>query len=337
MAIPKNILDKVEADLHLRPNHPVGIVRDLIYKANPDFETFNGFYPVVSTWDNFDSLLIPADHPSRKPTDTYYTDDGLVLRTHTSAHQVDLLRKGMLKFLVTGPVFRKDDIDATHYPVFHQMEGVKLVTPGVDPAQDLQVTMTKTVRALFPDAQVEFRKDYFPFTEPSWEVVMKWGGKELEVAGCGVIHPGVLKNAGVEGRTGWAFGWGLERLAMILFKIPDIRLFWSQDKRFLDQFEAGKITEFKPFSSHPACYKDIAFWVPPDYDAKEFYSLVRDVAGDLVEEVKEIDSFKKDDRTSKCYRITYRSMDSTLTNEHIDGLQWLLRKELPVRLRVELR
>lgn len=357
--VPENIKSKIGKNLHRRPGHPLSTIRELIYKALPDFKKFDDFLPTVSTEKNFDLLRIPKDHPSRRATDTYYVDDTHVLRTHTSAHQVDLLWAGERQFLVTGDVYRKDDIDQTHYPVFHQMEGVRITPKGVNPLDDLRDTVDRILETLFPKSKKYWSVDYFPFTDPSFEVEVEirvektellGGGKmkfevavpgefetkHMEVLGCGVIHPEVLKNGGRAGETGWAFGLGLERLAMKLFGIPDIRLFWSEDPRFLGQFKPGEITTFQPFSKHPACYKDIAFWAKPEYEAKELMELIRRVAGDLVENVTQIDKFEKAGRTSYCYRILYRLMERTLTNEEVDRLQEEIRKEV-AKLPVELR
>jgi phenylalanyl-tRNA synthetase alpha chain len=180
---------------------------------------------------------------------------------------------------------------------------------------------------------------YFPFTDPSWELEIFWNNQWLEVLGCGVIRQEILEKSGVVDHKGWAFGIGLERLAMVLFKIPDIRLFWSNDQRFLGQFSEGKINHFKSFSSFPPCLKDIAFWVPPTFHENDFCEFVRGTAGDLVENVTLIDSFKhpKTGRESRCYRLTYRSMERNLTNEEIDILQNKLRELVPSTLGVELR
>src|SRR5579859_6083403 len=217
----------------------------MIYDVFEGFDVFDTLDPVVHVYNNFDSLRIPEDHPSRRPSDTYYVDDEHVLRTHTSAHQTDLLGSMHQKFLVTGDVYRKDDIDASHYPVFHQMEGVCITE---NPDEELKKVITGLIAKLFPGKEFRLKSDYFPFTNPSYEVEVKFNDSWLEVLGCGVIHPEVIENTSetnpsLAGKTGWAFGLGLERLAMILFEIPDIRLFWSEDSRFLSQFEEGKITK----------------------------------------------------------------------------------------------
>lgn len=318
--VPENILQRKGWGLHLQPDHPLCLIKEKIYHLFPDFSKFDTLDPIVTTCANFDTLLIPLDHPSRRTSDTYYVDDDHVLRTHTSAHQYELLAANQKQFLVTGDVFRKDDADATHYPVFHQMEGVRLCENPVD---DLHITLKHIINCLFPDAQFKLVDSYFPFTSPSWEVEVFWEDRWLEILGCGVIQPKVLEYAGIVDKTGWAFGLGLERLAMILFDIPDIRLFWSRDPRFLEQFKNGLNTKFVPYSKHPACYKDIAFWIDHEekFSVTEMVDLLRTIAHDYIEEVKLIDRFQhpKSGAVSHCYRINYRSWDRTLTNEEVNG------------------
>jgi phenylalanyl-tRNA synthetase alpha chain len=129
----------------------------------------------------------------------------------------------------------------------------------------LKDLLTGLARHLFGDVEMRWREDYFPFTQPSFELEVLFNEKWLEVLGCGVIHHDVLNTAGKTKDAGWAFGLGLERLAMVLFDIPDIRLFWSNDDRFLKQFhEKDKNIKFKPFSKYPLCYKDMSFWLPED-------------------------------------------------------------------------
>jgi len=186
--------------------------------------------------------------------------------------------------------------------------------------------------------------DHFPFTEPSFELEIHHEGEWLEVLGCGVVHEKVLELSNRTGRRGWAFGLGLERLAMILFKIPDIRLFWTEDERFHSQFREGKIAEFRPYSKFPPVFKDMTFWTTAGkesdgtYVENDFFDIVRGVAGDLAENVNVIDDFThpKTGRNSRCYRITYRSMDRSLKNEEIDDLQFRIRDEVP-SLGCELR
>ena len=167
-----------------------------------------------------------------------------------------------------------------------------------------------------------------------------------------MIKQDLLINSDVPNRIGWAFGLGLERIAMLLFNIPDIRLFWSRDERFLSQFRAGEITRFEPFSKHPACYKDVAFWLPPaavtggsaaggavPFHENDVMEIVRGIGGDLVEDVTLIDEFThpKTARKSMCYRINYRSLERTLTNEESNELNLKVREKLVEELGVELR
>merc|ERR1712194_158165 len=217
------------------------------------FQFVDSLPPVVSTQQNFDDLLTPVDHVSRSANDTYYINDTHCLRTHTSAHQTELMRREAHAFLCTGDVFRRDTIDATHSPVFHQMEGVRIwpKSEGVAVGDDLKHVLEGLATTLFHGAEVRWVDAYFPFTEPSIELEVYFEGEWLEVLGCGKIQPKILQGCGLDHMEGWAFGLGSERLAMVLYGIPDIRLFWSKDDRFHRQFQAGKHTKFVPYSKYP--------------------------------------------------------------------------------------
>ncbi|KAJ1462806.1 hypothetical protein M885DRAFT_455290 [Pelagophyceae sp. CCMP2097] len=352
----------VGRDLHRTPNHPLYIIRNKIEQyfagLETEFQIFDGEDPVVTPTQCFDDLLIPPDHPGRQKSDTYYLTDTALLRTHTSAHQSEHLRAGAEAFLCTGDVYRRDEIDASHFPAFHQMEGVKLFPEALvggaratreewiaSPecklvGDDLKATLEGLVDAVFgPGLEKRWRDDFFPFTEPSFELDVFYQGDWMEVLGCGVIHTGVLERCGLEHRHGWAFGLGLERLAMVLFSIPDIRLFWTDDKRFHSQFKSGNVVTFKSYSKYPPCYKDISFWTPPGFAENDFFEVGRSVAGALVERIEKIDEFvnPKTQKTSLCYRVTYRSMDRSLTDDEINALQNELRDKAAIELQVELR
>lgn len=311
---------------------------------------------------NFDSLLFQQNHVARRPTDTYYFDKNSLLRTHTTAHQVELLRQGERAFLIAGDVYRRDEIDATHYNVFHQMDGVRVfsrkeyermvheglitgddATCGLEEyvLRELKRDLEGVAKTIFGEVKMQWVEGYFPFTYPSLELEILYNDKWMEVLGCGVIQRKIMENAGFDTseHCGYAFGIGLDRLAMKLFEIPDIRLFWSNDKRFISQFEEGKITKFEPYSKYPPCYKDISFWVPENWNDNDFYEVVRDVTGDMVEEVVLVDEFthQKTQRTSKCFRLMYRSMERTLTNTEIDEIQFQLRDTVVDTLNIELR
>jgi phenylalanyl-tRNA synthetase alpha chain len=340
------ITDYFKGDYHQLQKNKLAGLNPALQLDYEQFNVFDDLSPLVTIEQNFDELLIPADHISRKPTDTYYLDDKRVLRCHTSAHQNELMRiKGNSAFLAYGDVYRRDTVDVTHFPIFHQMEGVRIFPKHQQISEefavrDLKDALEGMVRHLFgKDIQVRWIDAYFPFTHPSFEMEIFFNGEWLEVFGCGVVQRQILNNTGHEDHWAWAFGLGLERLAMILFDIRDIRLFWSEDARFTSQFTAGKITKFKPFSKQPACYKDISFWVPPTFHENEFFELVRTVGGQLVEDVKLIDKFvnPKTQKESHCYRLNYRSMERNLTNEEIDALQSQVRERATELLKVELR
>ena len=203
---------------------------------------------IEDDWHNFEALNFPPHHPARAMHDTFYFPDGRLLRTHTSGVQVrymqDLLESGgrpPLRMIAAGKVYRSDS-DQTHTPMFHQVEGL-LVDEHASFA-DLKGTLVEFVRAFFErDFQMRFRPSYFPFTEPSAEVDIAWQQADgstrwLEVLGCGMVHPNVLRNVGIdpERYTGFAFGLGVERFAMLRYGVDDLRSFFDNDVRFLRQF-----------------------------------------------------------------------------------------------------
>jgi phenylalanyl-tRNA synthetase alpha chain len=333
--IPALVSNRIGWNLHNRPDHPLGIIKTMIQKEFPDFSCYDTIPPVVSVKENFDSLLVPEGHACRAESDTFYLTETTLLRTHTSAHQNDLLRKLVQPmFLVTGDVYRRDEVDAHHYPVFHQMEGVCLCD---QPEKDLHLRLGNLLDKLFPNNERRVITSSFPFTDPSWEYEILLDERWVEVLGCGVVRKEILEQTGWGGYQGWAFGLGLERLAMILFGIPDIRLFWSKDERFTRQFRPGHIDQFEAYSSQPPCVKDISFWVPVEYYPNDFHAIVRDVGGDLVEDVRLIDEFRKSGRVSKTYRIILRSHDHTLTNDEAGAMITVIKVKTAKELGVEVR
>lgn len=339
--IGENIKQKINKGLHLNERNPICIIKNKIYDFfGDDFTKFDDLDPLVSAKDNFDKLLIPKDHPSRSMTDTYYFNPDTVLRTHTTAHQNELLEKGYTKFLVTGDVFRKDSIDRFHYPVFHQMEGLEIVKDDDSVLERLEDRMGDLVKYLFPDSEWRMNNYDFPFTDPSFEIEIKWRGEWIEVLGCGMIKDEILENCGYDDKKGYAFGLGLERLAMVLFEIPDIRYFWSEDERFLSQFGSGEIKKFKPYSNFPPIYKDISFWYNEnDYEPLDFYSIVREEAKDIIEDIKETDDFfhPKKQRTSKTYRMTFRHNDRSLTHKEVNEVNNKIYEKIEEKLNIETR
>lgn len=383
----------------MQDNHPIAITRKLIESRFPGFTHYNDLSPIVTVNQNFDSLGFAADHPGRNKSDTYYVNKDTVLRTHTSAHQADTFKANSSDgFTISADVYRRDAVDRSHYPVFHQMEGAMTwdrtaLKPGQSLAQKvwedvgripkhdlivedpnptchvernplqschdseeveamsthLKRSIENVVVEIFSQARkaaqvssnpaispekeplrIRWVEAFFPFTSPSWELEVLWQGEWLEVLGSGVVAQNLLNNAAVSNRSGWAFGIGLERIAMLLFEIPDIRLFWSKDKRFLDQFRQDQpVSTFVHFSKYPAAPRDVAFWLPeygaaavhasPKHDSttadlsaagglsspensvdhnnddrfheNDLMEIVRDIAQDNVEDVQLVDAF----------------------------------------------
>jgi phenylalanyl-tRNA synthetase alpha chain len=187
---------------------------------------------------NFGALNMPADHPARDMQDTFYLPNGHLLRTHTSPVQIRYMEQHEppIRVVAPGRVYRRDTVDATHSAVFHQVE-LLAVDRGLT-FTDLKGTIGEFIRQMFGDVEIRFRPSYFPFTEPSAEVDVRWKGDWLEVLGCGMVDPNVLKAVGYDPEiyTGFAAGFGIERFAMVLHQIDDIRRVYASDLRFLRQF-----------------------------------------------------------------------------------------------------
>jgi len=233
-------------------DHPLTAVMDRMVEIFRDFGFDVASGPdVENDYYNFQALNFPPDHPARDAQDTFFLPDGSLLRTHTSPVQVRVMEKGKppFKFVVPGRVYRNEAVDATHHHIFHQVEGF-LVDEGVTFAH-LKGVLDAFVKKFYgPEITTRFRPSFFPFTEPSAEMDISClfcGGKGcrickqsgwVETLGCGMIHPNVLKNCHVdpEKYTGFAFGMGVERIAMFKYRVDDIRLFYQNDLRFLRQF-----------------------------------------------------------------------------------------------------
>jgi phenylalanyl-tRNA synthetase alpha chain len=192
-----------------------------------------------SDYYNFEALNTPPDHPARDMQDTFYLPDGNLLRTQTSSVQIRFMEESEppIRIIAPGRVYRRDNVDATHAAVFHQME-LLAVDEGLT-FTDLKGTIKEFLEAMFGEIEdIRFRASYFPFTEPSAEVDLRWNGRWLEVMGCGMVDPNVLKAVGYDPEvyTGFAAGFGVERFAMVLHQLDDIRRVYSSDLRFLQQF-----------------------------------------------------------------------------------------------------
>lgn len=227
--------------------HPLTLIREQLVEifGRIGFDVAEG-PEVVDEWTNFSALNMPDDHPARDMQDTFFVKnmENHVLRTHTSGVQVQEMLRGEppLRIISPGMVFRKDN-DATHSPFFHQVEGL-YVAKKVS-FKDLKQTLFYFVKELFgEDTKFRLRPSYFPFTEPSAEMDIEWikNGKSgwMEILGCGMVDPAVLSNCGIDPNeyTGFAFGIGVERIAMLKYGINDIRVFYENDLRFLRQFTA---------------------------------------------------------------------------------------------------
>ncbi|KAK6197060.1 uncharacterized protein RJT21DRAFT_123475 [Scheffersomyces amazonensis] len=406
--VPPYILELTQRRLHHDNNHPIGILRELIEKnfKGMGYTFYNDFTPGVTTFQNFDVLGFPQDHPGRSKSDTYYLNKDNLLRTHTSAHEHECFQTCETPgYVISADVYRKDEIDRTHYPAFHQMEGARIWTKSDkleeiiahdieqipktniivedpfrencfnegNPKQDymtdnevylVSVHLKKTIEYLVNQVFEAARKSaklagstepylneplkirwveaYFPWTAPSWEIEVWWKGEWLECCGCGIVRQQVLLNSGLgEEKLGWAFGIGLDRIAMLLFGIPDIRLFWTLDERFGKQFSSGNINTFAPYSKYPGIKRDISFWLPKDVTLhnNEVMDIVRTHAGDLTESVENIDNFvhPKTGKRSQTYRLNYQSMDRNLTNSEINVLHNNVEQDLKKLFDVEIR
>jgi len=199
---------------------------------------------VEDEWHNFIALNIPPEHPARDPVDNFYIDDKTLLRSQTSTIQIRVMEKTKppIRIVAPGRVYRPDTVDATHMYVFHQLEA--LVVDENISMVDMKTTIAQFIHAFFgAETKWRFRPSFFPFTEPSAEVDLLWTDKQgneswMEMAGCGMVDPNVFDAVGIDSEkyTGWAFGFGIERLAMPKYGISDIRLLFENDLRFLDQF-----------------------------------------------------------------------------------------------------
>jgi phenylalanyl-tRNA synthetase alpha chain len=228
--------------------HPVSIVIDEICDIFREIGFTVALGPEAEhEWYNFGALNFPADHPAMDLHDTLYLGEGRLLRTHTSPVQVRTLQahEPPVRILAPGNVYRRDFFDATHAPAFAQVEGLA-IDDGISFA-DLKATLTYFARRFYgPGTRTRFGPSYFPFTEPSAQMEVEVdlgdgkGPRWLEILGCGLVHPAVLESAGLDSErwSGWAFGMGPGRLAMTRYDIPDIRLLYDSDVRFLEQFDA---------------------------------------------------------------------------------------------------
>lgn len=241
--------------IELGARHPISIVKNQIIDVFSRIGfTISEGPEIEDDWHNFTALNLPEYHPARDMQDTFFVekDPDMLLRTHTSSVQIRYMEnnKPPIRTISPGRVFRNEDISARSHCIFHQVEGLYIDT-DVSFA-DLKQTLIYFTKEMFGKSKIRLRPSYFPFTEPSAEVDIYWGLKTetdyritkgtgwLEIMGCGMVDPNVLKNTNIDSEkyTGYAFGMGIERIAMLLYQIPDIRMLFENDVRFLEQFKS---------------------------------------------------------------------------------------------------
>jgi len=286
----------------------------------------------------FDLFNMPPGHPARSKSDTYYVSDDLILRTHDTVFwyyylnqpeiKERIARKEAIGAMCFGKVYRKDEIDRTHMNVFHQIgglylvpdDGAKKLTPD-----DLKKVLSDIAKATFGEGvNFRFYEHNFPYTDPSYEMEAEIGGKWVEMLGSGMARKSVLAAMGLTGYHGWAFGFGIERLAIMSMELPDIRLLWSEDPRVKKQLKLGH--KYEDVSKYPPIVRDISFVISKDVAVNDYFDMVRDIAGHLIEEVKLVDTYSDPkkfgaDKVSYTFRIVYRSLERTLTNEEVNAIQ----------------
>ena len=325
------------ADLSRTPSSPISEIVARA-KAVPSLAGFDDIKipEIVPTDILFDLFNMGPEHPARSKSDTYYLDDRYVLRTHDTVfwyyylNHPDIKKrienKEKLGAVCYGKVYRKDEIDSRHMNVFHQFGGW-LIAPDdketITP-EDLKRTLTEIATEIFGNINFRFYDHNFPYTDPSFEMEAEINGKWIEMLGCGMVRKSVLKNLGLEGYHGWAFGFGLERLAIASMELPDIRLLWSNDERVVKQLKLGN--KFVEVSKFPPAIRDISFIVPKTFVPNDYFDVARENAPEnTIEEIALIDKYENDakfgpDKMSYAYRLTYRSLEKTLTNEEVDAI-----------------
>lgn len=343
-------------DLSRTPGNPLHELTQRIVDL-PDFKNFDIVEApeIVSADISFNLFNFPPDHPARSRSDTYYINDNHVLRTHTTIMWYYYLMNENIKEKIAqnlpigslsyGKVYRKDEIDRHHMNVFHQMDGWYLVPRAqkIITIDDLQSILIKIAQAIYgKNIKYRFNEDKFPYTDPSIEMEIEKEGKWIEVLGSGMVSGVVLKNLGVDPDVynGWAFGFGLERLAILSMELPDIRLLWSTDERVKKQLQLGN--KFKEVSKYPPIVRDISFVVSNDFVPNNYFDLIRDLGGNLVEEVQLLDKYENPEKfgtnkISYTYHIIYRSTDRTLTNEEVDALNDKIYAQTASQFAAELR
>lgn len=363
-------------------NHPVNMIIEKIINSK-FYEWFEYVKApqIVAEWETFDIFNFPTTHVARRPSDSYFiqkhfdTKQSILLRPHTTIMWYHYLLKWWwieklskdwdLKVLSWGKVYRVDEFDKTHHECFHQIDWLRICDKSKFEITQatLKEVLWNTIKAIFwENAIFRFNEDSFPYTLESLEVEVQYEWRWIEVLWAWVVHPDVLEKLGLDKNkyNGWAFWFWIERLAMALKWVPDIRIFWSSDKRITSQW--WNFNKYKEVSVFPPVFKDISFVVEKtkfnrnyeeekkswklelinEADSFEIAWCARDVSGWLIEEVKVIDIFEDDkkfwnEKKSVTIRITFRSLERTLTNDEINVLYFQIRNKLTNQLWFELR
>ncbi len=371
-------------DLSKEDGHPVKMIIDKI--SNADF--YNWFKciespHIVSEFETFDLFNFPEKHVARRPSDSYFinkssdTKNSMLLRPHTSVmwyHYLlkqwwkeELDKNGEIKALSWWKVYRVDELDKTHHECFHQIDWLKITEKSKEIInQDtLKEVLSSTIKALFwENVEYRFNVDQFPYTIDSLEVEVMYNWKWLEVLWAWVVHPTVLEKLWLDSDkyNWWAFGFWIERLAMAIKWVPDIRIFWSNDSRIKKQW--WNFTKYKEVSNYPPVYKDISFISSKNTFLRDLEEekksneleltketesdlfalswIIRDIAWNLIEEVKIIDIYENDtkfwkENKSITIKIVFRSIERTLTDEEINKIYFEIRDKLEKDLWYELR
>jgi len=324
-------------DLSRMPGSPLAQIIALVKEA-PSLKNFDDIKipEIIPVKILFDLFNMPPGHPARSKSDTYYVNEENVLRTHDTVMwyyyfnhpevKERIAREEDLEVICYGKVYRKDEIDRHHMNVFHQFGGLYLTSDKKKQVKldDLKNVLSEIARTIFgPKINISFTPEIFPYTDPSIEMNIEINGQWVEMVGSGLPRKDVLANFGLTGYNGWAFGFGLERLAIASMQLPDIRLLWSNDERVKKQLKLGY--KFIEVSKYPPIVRDISFVVKNDFIPNDYFDLVRETAPGLVEEVKLLDKYENAEKfgaekTSYAFRITYRSLDRTLTYAEIDNI-----------------
>ncbi|UXI17667.1 Pancreatic lipase-related protein 1 [Sarcoptes scabiei] len=356
---------------------------EFFYFRDPVVDLWQNFDSILVPKDHIsrsrtDSFYVDSQHVLRSHTSAH--------QSQCFRYFSDRNNDEPIKFCIVGDVYRRDEVNNTHHAIFHQAEIVRLYSGKdfqflsskdmFDQSNDsrmedcqehhrpevikvlesqLKSTVESYIKSLFNEEKIQMRwiPAFFPFTHPSWELEIKFSKDEqtakwLEILGCGVIEQKILDRDGLSTRIGWALGLGLERIAMLKYSIPDIRLFWTKDTGFSNQFanlDPFEEYKYRPISSYPQKCFDLSFWLPSldetknQWSPNDVYAIILEIGSDLVEQVHLIDQWTResDGRRSNCYRVVYRSHERALTNDEVNIIHRKIEQALIEELNVTIR